>query len=159
MRGRRVVSSIIWMIFPLVLYAKSVTVQVLQAGSVDLCEETLAIEDAVMNAMFDLGHIVTNDVAALSSSKNAALNKAMDRALVGGSKYYVRFVVHYKDKTHSPEAVLMENIEKVDWSSYNTRTKKKIGEGSCKASVPKTDSAESVARYAVQVAKNACAGI
>lgn len=154
-----IVSSIMVMFCSLMLSAKSVTVHILQAGSGALCEETFAIEDAVMNAMFDLGHIVTNDAASLEKGKMASLNKAMDRALMGGSKYYVRFVVHYKDKTHSPEAVLMQNIECINWTSYDTRTKQKIMTGSETAAVPKKDSAESVAKYATLVTKNACMGI
>lgn len=172
-----------------VMYAKSVTVQVLQSsgyaspGGVrpgvsivdtapDVCEETFVIEDAVMNTMFDAGHIVTNieprlfDNEKLSGGKSLqpTLLKAMNYALKGGSKYFVQFTVRYKplvgdDAPKSPEAVLMANIEGIDWAVYDTVTRQRLSDGSEKAAVPKKDGAESVVAYAAKVAKSACTGI
>lgn len=147
------------------LCAKSVTVQVLQTAPCanSVFEETLVIEDAVMNTMFDMGHIVTNFAAREGGSGNLkTVNKLMDMALVAGSRYFVLFSVCYKPLTgsgasKSPEAVLMQNLEKIDWAVYDTRELALISNGSEKAAVPKKDGQDSVADYASNVAKNACA--
>lgn len=153
--------------------AKSVTVQVLQSGAIDnVCEETFVIEDAVMNTMFDMGHIVTNLDAALSARTasapagkiGSALSKAMNNALAGGSRYFVQLTVRYKalvgsGSPKSPEAVLMDNIEGIDWAVYDAMGREMLCTGSEKATVPKKDGLDSVASYASDVAKNVCACI
>lgn len=150
-----------------VLWAKSITVQVVQRApldgqsGLDPCEETYVIEDAVMDAMFDEGHIVTNFSSICQPLGKSAVDRkdalrAIDNALMGGSRYFVMFFVKYKDNVKeltSPEAVLMENIEGMEWQSYDTRTRQMIGEGSEKATVPQKDCRESVTQWASAVAK------
>lgn len=165
---KKLLTALIIFTFISAAWAKSITVQVVQTAPFNSmiedgtpCEETYVIEDAVMDAMFDAGHIVTNFPTICRTAPSETRDKkgtarSVDNALLGGSKYFVMFFVNYKkDESllHSPEAVLMENIEGIDWQSYDTRTKQIISEGSERAKVPKKDSRECVTKWAESVAR------
>ena len=79
--------------------ARQVSFQIVQHdGPSELLEESLTIEDEVMNNFFDYGYIVTNSDAQVSSSEKQdekLFNTGIGEAIEGFSDYFIQIKLFY----------------------------------------------------------------
>lgn len=123
-----------------------------------VCEETLVIEDEILDYFFSRGNIVTNEPAAAVKDEGdeAVWKTAFADAAAGGSKYFVQLRLYY-DTTAStdPESVSLSNLDHVLWTITDVQSGKTLSD--MKNIVDKSalgkDDADSVRDYAAKIAQ------
>lgn len=107
--------------------ARQVSFQIVQHnGPSELLEESLTIEDEVMNNFFDYGYIVTNSDAQVSSSEKQdekLFNTGIGEAIEGFSDYFIQIKLFYnrtEQKDDTPD------LKKIDWTLASAKTGEKI---------------------------------
>lgn len=111
------------------LFAKQISFQVIQhdESCETVTEQSLVIEDGVLNSFFEKGFIVTNSptVAAESEEDDENFfNSGLGEAFFGYSDYFVQIKVFYEPRTGTLNDVA--NIQKIDWSLTEAKTGIKI---------------------------------
>ena len=94
-------------------------------------EDSLVIEDELLNGFFDTGYIITNSPAVVSCSASDDLilfNKAMGDAYEGSSDFFVQIKLYYTNSLHT-----------IDWSVASVSTGKTIKESKFESSVKAFD--------------------
>ena len=114
-------------------FANQISFQIVQHDdSLDsVSEDSMVIEDSVLNNFFEYGYIVTNSDAAISDS--AAQDERLYKigqgdAFNGYSDYFVQIKLYYE----RTEQTLSENADlyKIDFSITSIKTGKKIADKS-----------------------------
>ena len=139
-------------------YAEEISFQVLQidSSSDDVYEQTLIIEDQILEFFFDKGYIVTNEQAVVATKKtsDSIQKRALQFAESGGSKYFICLQLNYNAGSPAKNIVQLSNLKSVNWTAINISTNKKVASGTKKIKVPKTsaNNADSVKSFALDMA-------
>ena len=114
-------------------FANQISFQIVQHDeSLDcVSEDSLVIEDSVLNNFFEYGYIVTNSDAAISESaaQDEKLYKiGQGEAFTGFSDYFVQIKLYYErnDQTLTNSS----DLYKIDFSITSVKTGKKIADRS-----------------------------
>ena len=106
-------------------YAKQISFQVVQhdSSAESVTEQSLTIEDEVLNKFFEYGFIVTNSSAEIAKSDNAdekLFKSGIGEAFNGYSDYFVQINLFYtrNENTTSKNA----DLKKIDFSIANAKT-------------------------------------
>ena len=110
-------------------FARQVSFQIIQHDdrTQDVTEQSLVIEDELLNGFFETGYIVTNSPTVVSQSDedNVVLyNKALGDAYEGSSDYFIQIKLFYNNA-----------LKQIDWSIASAATGKIIKKSSIKGSV------------------------
>ena len=116
-----------------VCFAKQVSFQIIQHDdkTQNVTEQSLVIEDEMLNSFFETGYIVTNSPTVVSESdENDVIlyNKAMGDAYEGSSDYFIQVKLFYNN-----------SLRQIDWSIASVATGNKIKESSITGSVTAAD--------------------
>lgn len=118
------------------VHAKNISIQIVQnnpAAQDAVCASSWLIEQTILDYFFGTGHIVTNSPVHVSaSSADDGLKTALSESAEGGMDYLVRIEVDYKASAQSsnPDAILLENIDRVTWKNYAVKTGLQLSDGS-----------------------------
>lgn len=140
-------------------WGTDISFQVVQHNDVldTVCEQTLVIEDQILDYFFDLGDIVTNEpaVAAVPADAENLWRTAYAFAVTGGADYFVELRLFYRSSSSRDPAYLsLNDLERVQWTIADVKTGKKIAEAKTKVRKPasgKTD-ASGVKEFAASIA-------
>ena len=123
-----------------------------------VCEQTLVIEDQILDYFFNFGDIVTNEpaVAIVPEAAENLWRTAYAFAVTGGADYFVELRLFYSGKaSRDPAHISLKDLERVSWTIADVKTGKKIAEAKAKVRKPasgKTDAA-GVKEYAASIAE------
>lgn len=142
------------------LWATDISFQVVQHNEVldTVCEQTLVIEDQILDYFFNLGDIVTNEpaVAAVPEDAENLWKTAYAFAVTGGAEYFVELRLFYKSSaSRDPAYLSLNDLERVHWTIADVKTGKKIADVKAKvrkSASGKTD-ASGVKEYAASIAE------
>ena len=114
-------------------FAKQISFQIIQYDdrTQDVPEQSLVIEDELLNGLFETGYIVTNSptISFDSSADETALyNKALGDAYDGYSDYFIQIKVYYKNA-----------LNQINWSIASVTNGKKLKESVITGSVTTAD--------------------
>lgn len=153
-------SFLISIFFSAVVFAKDVTVQIVQHGgnTENVGETAMVLEDELLNSFFDAGYIVTNLPAtmAYSDDENDDLNqKLFSETAAGGGDYAVQVRVYVNTNPNAnPGNLRLVDIKKIEWQITTVKT----GQGKEGAmpgpSGKKVGVDDSIRAYALSVSKN-----
>lgn len=127
---------VIFMFFAVSGFTKQISIQIVQhAGTEEaLNEQTLVIEDELLNGFFEYGYIVTNSPAAVSKNKSddeILWSVGLADAYEGSSDFYIQIDLYYKlNKGDLKEEYI---VNKVDWLISSVKSAKKIKNGTIKS--------------------------
>ena len=127
-------------------------------GSLEtVSEQTLMIEDIVLDYFFNRGDIVTNEPAeAVKADGDAAsYKKAFSDAADGGAAYFIQLRLYYVAETSSdPASIALSNIDHVTWTVTEVQSGKKIADmkGRPGKAAEGQDETEGVKSYAADIA-------
>lgn len=114
-------------------FAKQISFQVVQhdESASKITEQSLVIEDEILNKFFDYGFIVTNSNAAISTSEsmdNVLFKNGIGEAFNGYSDYFVQISLYYTrtDETTTENS----DLKSVNVSIANAKTGVKIADTS-----------------------------
>ncbi|MBP5519190.1 MAG: hypothetical protein J6X84_01240 [Treponema sp.] len=110
-------------------FANQISFQIVQhdASLDNLSEDSMVIEDSVLNKFFEYGYIVTNSDAAISDSESQdeRLYKiGSGDAFNGYSDYFVQIKLYYEKSSQTTSS--SSNLYKIDYSITNIKTGSKI---------------------------------
>ena len=114
-------------------FAKQVSFQIIQHDdkTQNVTEQSLVLEDEMLNSFFETGYIVTNSPTVVSESdENDVIlyNKALGDAYEGSSDYFIQVKLFYNN-----------SLKQIDWSIASVATGNKIKESSITGSVTAAD--------------------
>ena len=114
-------------------FARQVSFQIIQHDdrTQDVTEQSLVIEDELLNGFFETGYIVTNSPTVVSQSDEddvVLYNKALGDAYEGSSDYFIQIKLFYNNA-----------LKQIDWSIASAATGKIIKKSSIKGSVVTDD--------------------
>ena len=114
-------------------FAKQISFQIIQHDerTANVTEQSLVIEDELLNGFFESGYIVTNSPTVVSDSESndtVLYNKALGDAYEGFSDYFVQVKLYYGNA-----------LTKIDWTVASVATGNKIKESSISGSVTSSD--------------------
>ncbi len=132
-------------------FAKQISFEIIQhyGDSEDILEQSLVLEDELLNNFFNNGYIVTNSPSSISKDSKTddkLLNEGLKEALEGFSDYFVLIKVFFEDKD---DIVI---LTKTEWSVYEAKNKKKIKSGKIKVT-PGNDGADILSEVSVALIK------
>lgn len=116
-------------------FANQISFQIVQHDDSQnsVSEDSLVIEDSVLNNFFEYGFIVTNSDAAISESKaqDEKLYKiGQGDAFNGFSDYFIQINLYYERTEETMSA--SSDLYKIDFSITSIKTGKKIADRSMK---------------------------
>ncbi|MBQ0051508.1 MAG: hypothetical protein KBT11_05525 [Treponema sp.] len=118
-------------------FGKSVSIQIIQnhPGQEKVWMTSYLFEQCITDYFFENGQIVSSSPVWINSSEDknkGALRASLKENLDGGMEYLVRVELIYKPakQDSNPDAFLLENIQKVQWKTYNVRTGLEVANGS-----------------------------
>lgn len=140
-------------------WATELSFQVVQHNDAldTVSEETLVIEDQILDYFFNFGDIVTNEpaLAAVVEDAEGLRKTAYAIAASGGAEYFIQLRLFYSGKRSKNSAnISLKNLVYVQWTITDAASGKKIAEVKSKVRKPasgRTD-VEGVKEYAASVA-------
>jgi len=107
------------------VYARQICFQVVQhdESSEEVTEQSMVIEDQILNNFFEKGYIVTNSpsVSSLDDVQDENLWKTgLGDAFYGYSDYFIQIKVFYESRKGTLTDVA--NIQKISWSLTEAKT-------------------------------------
>lgn len=140
-------------------WATELSFQVIQHNDAldTVSEQTLVIEDQILDYFFNLGDIVTNEpaLAAVTEDAEGLRKTAYAIAAAGGAEYFIQLRLFYSGKrSKDPANISLKNLVHVQWTITDAANGKKIADVKTKVRKPasgRTD-AEGVKEYAASVA-------
>ncbi len=107
------------------IYARQISFQIVQHddSSEEVTEQSLVIEDQVLNNFFEKGYIVTNSPSVSSESETqdeAFFKTGLGDAFYGYSDYFIQIKVWYEPRNGTLTDVA--NIQKIKWSLTEAKT-------------------------------------
>ena len=114
-------------------FAKQISFQIIQHDdrTQNVSEQSLVIEDELLNSFFETGYIVTNSPTIVSESKEndvVLYNKALGDAYEGSSDYFIQITLFYNNA-----------LKQIDWSVASVATGNILKQSTIKDSVIETD--------------------
>lgn len=113
------------------VFAKQITFQIVQhdSSASDVTEQSLVIEDEILNNFFEYGFIVTNSPAKISGSDamdEKLFKNGVGEAFNGYSDYFVQITLFY---TRNEETKTKNSdLNKINFSVANAKTGTKFAE-------------------------------
>lgn len=150
MGKRFFVFVIISLVFAANCFSRQISVQIVQHNlSLDyVSEQSLIVEDELMNGFFDKGFIVTNSEAAISTSEeddDALFHVGFGEAYDGSSDYFVQVKLYYASSSKSTSLeIAPSKLDRVDLIVMKVSSGEKIKESSIKGSDKKPGTDENV---------------
>ncbi|MCI5606511.1 MAG: hypothetical protein SOT46_06585 [Treponema sp.] len=125
---KRLVLIFVIALMPVLVFAKQISFQVVQhdESSKAVTEQSLVIEDVVLNSFFEKGYIVTNSATVVSEEpENEKLYKTgLKDAFEGYSDLFVQINLFY---IYNPENKKNNSsLNKINWTVTDTKTGKQI---------------------------------
>lgn len=118
-------------------FSKSLSIQIIQnnPGQDKIWDTSYFMEQCITDYFFDNGQIVSSSPVWISSTEeknNSALKASLSENLEGGMDYLVRVEIFYAPagETPNPQALLLENVKKVQWKIYLVKTGIDVAGGS-----------------------------
>lgn len=114
-------------------FAKQISFQIIQYDdrTQNVSEQSLVVEDELLNGLFETGYIVTNSPTIAiddDDDETVLYNKAMGDAYEGFSDYFIQVKIYYKNA-----------LNQIDWSIASVSTGNKIKESKITGSVTEAD--------------------
>ena len=114
-------------------FAKQISFQIVQHDqrTDKVTEDSLILEDELLNGFFETGYIITNSPTVVSNSADddqVLYNKALGDAWEGCSDFFIQIKLNYKN-----------NLSTVDWTLASVSTGRTIKESSLENAVVVTD--------------------
>lgn len=114
-------------------FAKQICFQVVQHdnSAADLTEQSLTIEDEVLNKFFEYGFIVTNAAAQVSASDGTdekLYKSGMGEAFNGFSDYFVQINLFFAKDENTTSS--KSDLKKINFSIANAKTGAKLADSS-----------------------------
>lgn len=140
-------------------FSAEISVQIVQHDNAldSVGEQTLVIEDEILDYFFSRGYIVTNEpaVAAKDGTDDEVWKTAFSDAAAGGAQFFIQVRLYYDTAASTnPESVALSNIDYVTWTVTEVQSGKTIAD--MKGIVDKqkvgNDDADSVKEYAATIA-------
>ena len=127
-----VLSFVLFMLVSYSIYGLNLSVLVVQKnGTEKISESTKIFENQILNTLFDMGHIVSNEPIAMYENYLYAQDKAIEAALDGFIDFYIEVIVEYDiQKSTNPEGVTLDNIKSVEYEIKNVFTGKVLHKSS-----------------------------
>ena len=140
-------------------WATELSFQVIQHNDAldTVSEQTLVIEDQILDYFFNLGDIVTNEpaLAAVVEDTEGLRKTAYAIAASGGAEYFIQLRLFYGGKgSKDPANISLKNLVHVQWTITDAASGEKIADVKMKVRKPasgRTD-AEGIKEYAASVA-------
>lgn len=112
-------------------FAKQICFQVVQHdnSATDVTEQSLTIEDEVLNKFFEYGFIVTNAAAQVSASEAAdekLFKNGIGEAFNGFSDYFVQINLYFTKEDNSTSS--KADLKKINFSIANAKTGTKFAD-------------------------------
>ncbi len=138
---KKSLSILVLMLCTVCCFAKQISIQIVQHDncSEEVTEQSLVIEDNLLNGLFDEGYIVTNSPAEISTSENqdaTFLKKGIGEAFEGYSDLFIQVKIYYA--TEDPSKPSKSYIEKVDWLLASAKTGVTIQDNTIKNEIGKS---------------------
>ena len=115
---KKITSVMIFLLASSLIFARQLCIQVVQHdfSSEAVTEQSMAIEDELLNVFFEKGFIVTNSPTVVfeSQKSESIFKQGLSDAFYGYSDYFIQVNVFYEPRANSNSEVA--NIEKIDWS-------------------------------------------
>lgn len=133
-----------------ICFAGQISVQVVQHNkAIDyVSEQSLIVEDELLNGFFDKGYIVTNSVARVSDSSETDSDlfyEGFGEAFDGSSDVFVQVKVYFTATEKKTSAdIVTSRLDHIDWVMINVTTGKVIKESSVQGIANKPGTDESV---------------
>lgn len=142
-------------------WSNEIAFHIMQHSNVlkDVAEQTLIIEDTILDYFFNSGYIVTNERAASVPQKTSskATKESLQSAKEGGADFFVLIELFYNDEMPLDlDAISLLNIEKTTYTIFDAKNSKKLASKKNKVlKVPavKTN-VDGVKEYASTIATN-----
>ena len=114
-------SIILFLLISTSVFGLNLSVLVVQKnGTEKISESSKIFENQILNTLFDMGHIVSNEPIALYENYLYAHDKAIESALNGYVDYYIEIIVEFNiEKSNNPEGITLDNIESVEYEIKN----------------------------------------
>jgi len=124
-KQKKVTAFLIIMMFCSCVFARQISFQIVQhdESSEEVTEQSLVIEDQVLNNFFEKGYIVTNSPSVASESDvqdETFWKTGLGEAFYGYSDYFVQIKVWYEPRVGTLTDVA--NIQKIKWSLTEAKT-------------------------------------
>ena len=122
-------------------WGTDISFQVVQHNDVldTVCEQTLVIEDQILDYFFNFGDIVTNEpaLAAVVEDAEGLRKTAYAIAASGGAEYFIQLRLFYGGKgSKDPANISLKNLVYVQWTITEAASGKKIAEVKSKVRKP-----------------------
>lgn len=142
--------------------ANVVSFQIIQhdPGQEKVRASSYVIESRLFDFFFEKGIVITNSPTAVSSSgeKDEELYyEALSEASSGFCNYFISITIDYKTQNSTnPDALILSNIEKINWKVFDLKTGKSVASGSRIAKEVKSnkDNEKGISEFTVQVAQD-----
>lgn len=122
---KKIISLLILLLTASSCFARQISIQIVQHddGIEEVSEQSLIVEDNLLNGFFDEGYIVTNSPAEISSSDNQDeeyLKKGLGEAFNGFADYFIQIKLYFvrEGSAYTNNA----NLDKVDWIVASAKT-------------------------------------
>lgn len=144
------------------LSATAVSFQLIQhdPGQDKVRSSSYIIESSLFDYFFDKGFVVTNSPTSVSSTSvkdEEIYYAALSDASAGYCDYFIVISIDYNtENSRNPDAMILSNIEKVNWSVFNLKSGKKVGSGSRKIGRidPVKDNENGISAFTAQLAED-----
>ncbi|MCR4742316.1 MAG: hypothetical protein K5866_05550 [Treponema sp.] len=122
---KKIISVMIFLLAASFIFARQLCIQVVQHdfASESVTEQSLAIEDELLNVFFEKGFIVTNSPTVVFENEEKSesiFKQGLSDAFFGYSDYFIQVNVFYENRANSTAEIA--NIEKIDWSLTEAKT-------------------------------------
>lgn len=123
MGKKKILLIAIGILFASTCFCKQISFQIVQHDNSndEIKEESLVFEDELFDELFDLGYIVTNSEAAISSSleqDQELWTEGVKEAIEGSSDYFIQINLFYK----STDDFRSNKLYKIEWSLTSVKT-------------------------------------
>lgn len=151
-----------------ICFSESLAIQIVQSSGTDsrIFATSYLFEQSIIDYFFSSGHIVSNSAVFVKSddeeTNKKEFNRVMKETVEGGMEWLVRVEVEYGVKnSRNPESFLLDNITKVTWTSYSSKSGKKVSSGTEKpsSSAAKDNSEHGITGFSNKIASKISAEI
>lgn len=118
-------------------FSGSLSIQIIQnnPGQEKIWDISYLLEQRITDYFFEKGQIVSSSPIWISDTEaknNGAFKAALAENLEGGMEYLVRIEVFYApaSETSNPQALLLDNVKKIQWKTYLVKTGLEVASGS-----------------------------
>ncbi len=149
-KGRKVFFSMAVLLMSGICFAGQISVQIVQHNlALDyVSEQSLIVEDELLNGFFDRGFIVTNSVAQVSESKeedSELLYTGFGEAYEGSSDYFVQVKLYYdSSKNKGITDATPCPLDHIEWLMLKCSSGETLIQSSVKGSKEKPGSDDNV---------------